>query len=234
MKFNIQPPTANHLSRAYYELCLLGARCVGERRPWPFRPKSVEEMLAVCGELSRYDSRLFEILLQTIDKRWQEINWLKLRQIISSSMSPQIFGVIGELLSGSTRNPEITNCFRFLMSGIKPAPTQYFYHHLYTPGSPMAQRAIGKRLKEFEKWGFLASERPVLNADSKITAGRLSRTARLECLKDLISRKKSIGIQDYIAALAQPISRQQALLDIRALPGIRRKGHGRGTSWVRP
>ncbi len=230
MKSANRVPTLNHLSRAYYELGILGTRSVGERRPWPYHPKSTEELLAVCGELSRYDARLFELLIQTMAARWEDIHWLKLRQAIIVNESPQVFGVIGEILSA--RNPEIGNCFRFLMNGIGPAPIQYFYNHLYTPGSPLAQRAIDKRLREFEEWGFLASECPVLDADSKKTAGRLSRGARLECLRILMSEKKMIGVRDYMRVLSHPISRQQALLDIRCLSGVRRKGHGRGARWM--
>ncbi len=226
-------PTLNHLSRAYYELGLLGARSVGEKCPWPYRPRSPEELLALCGDLSRYDPRLFELLIQTIIARWEDLNWLKLRQAVLLAKTPQVFGVISEILAHASVDPELCNCLQFLTHNITSAPTQYFYQLLYTPGSLMAQRAIDKRLKEFEKWGFLASERPVLNADTKVMAGRLSRNARLECLKGLLSKKKAIGLKDYMSALAHPISRQQAVLDIRSLPDVRRKGHGRGALWVR-
>lgn len=220
----------NHLSRAYYELGRIGARAVGEKKPWPYHPKSIEELLSVCAGLARHDPRLFEILLQVIMGHWQEINWLKLRQTILTTSSPQVFGVMGEILS-ATRNPEISNCFRFLMHGVRPAPTQLFYNNLYTPGSPMAQRAIDKRLREFEKWGFLASERPALNADTKLTAGNMSRQARITALKQLLSKRREIRLQDYMKTLPHPISRQQALLDMKAIKGLRRKGHGRGARW---
>lgn len=225
-------PTLNHLSRAYYELGLLGTRSVGEKRSWPYRPKSREELLALCGELSRFDPRLFELLIQTILLQWEHFDWLKFRRTVLKMTTPQVFGVIFEILNRDITHKELANCLRFLIHGISPAPTQYFYHLLYTPGSPMAQRALTNRLKEFEKWGFLASERPVLDADRKNTAGSMSRQARLECLRALITKKKNIRLQDYIQSLSHPISRQQALLDIKELPGIRRKGKGRGAHWV--
>lgn len=222
----------NHLSRAYFELGRLGARAVGAKKPWPHRPKSTEELFAICGELSRTDPRLFEILLQTLTMIWEKIDWLQLRRVVIRMRSPQVFGVIGEILSATTRNPELRNCFRFLMHGIPPAPTQNFYSNLYTPGSPMAQRAIDRRLREFEKWGFLASERPVLDADKKNTAGRMSRSARLNTLKKMFSNRKEFQLKDYLTALPHPISRQQALQDLKSLAGLRLKGHGRGARWV--
>lgn len=220
-----------YLSRAYFELGKLGARSVGEKRHWPHRPNSMEELLSICGGMARFDPRLFEVLLQTIVLRWQDIDWLKLRRIVLQSRDPQIFAVIGEFLSSVKSDPEILNCFRYLTHGMKPVSPQLFYHNLYTPGSRMAQRATDKRLREFEKWGFLASERPSLNADTKETAGTLSRSARLHGLKRLLTANTQVRLQDYLAMLPQPISRQQALADLRTIPGLRRKGHGRGARW---
>lgn len=230
MKTAIQPPTLRHLSRAYYELGKLGARAVGKKSPWPYQPKTTEELLALCGGLARHDPRLFEILLQSMGMLWEKIDWLHLRRIVQKMDSPQTFGVIGEILS-ATRNSELANCFRFLMHGVRPAPTQLFYNNLYTPGGAMAQRALDKRLREFEKWGFLASERPALNADSKITAGRMSRSARLGCLQRLLKNRNPIQLQDYMTALSHPISRQQALLDMKEIKGLRHRGYGRGAVW---
>lgn len=231
MTLHIQTPTQKHLSRAYYELGNMGARAVGQKCAWPYKPKTNEALLALCAEMARHDPRLFELVLQTMSVGWQKINWFKLRQEILNIKSPQVFGIIGDILSATTRDPELANCFRFLMYGIDAAPTQFFYNNLYVPGSPMANRALNNRLKEFEDWGFLASERPALNADSKATAGSLSRHARLECLKRLLAQRQQIRLQDYLQALAHPISRQQALLDLKSVKGIRRQGHGRGAVW---
>lgn len=224
-------PSTNHLLRAYHELAALGASAVGKRRPWPYHPEDTEELLAICGELSRHDPRLFEILVNYLRDHWNQLDWLRLRRAVLKTPDPQTWGVIGELLDTTASDPERRNCFRFLTHGIARAPTQYFYHLLYTPGSRMAARAMTHRLREFERWGFLASERPIVDPGQKRGAGRLSSKARQHILQDLMARRGKLQMRDYLAALPHPISRQQALTDLRSIPGLRRHGHGRGATW---
>jgi hypothetical protein len=224
-------PSTHHLLRAYHELAAIGASAIGKRKPWPYHPDSTEELLAVCGELSRHDPRLFEILINYLRDHWEKMDWLKLRRAILQVPSPQVWGVIGDLIHTATRDSELRNCFHFLMYDIPAAPTQYFYHLLYTPGSPLSARAMTHRLKEFEHWGFLASERPIMNQGQKLGTGRLSRAARQHILQQLLAQREHVQIRDYLAALPHPISRQQALADLRRIHGLRRRGHGRGATW---
>lgn len=224
-------PSTNHLLRAYHELAALGASAAGKHKPWSYHPDGTEELLAICGELSRHDPRLFEILINYMRDHWENIDWLKLRRDILQTPSPQVWGVIGELLHTSTGDAEIRNCFRFLMHGVPATPTQHFYHLLYTPGSLLAARAMTHRLREFERWGFLASERPIMDQGQKLGTGRLSSRARQQILQQLITQRGHLQIRDYLAALPHPISRQQALTDMRSIPGLRRRGHGRGSTW---
>jgi len=58
------PPPLSHLERLYHELSLLGASCIGRKSAWPYRPANPEELLAIAGEMLRYDARLLSILLQ--------------------------------------------------------------------------------------------------------------------------------------------------------------------------
>lgn len=226
------PPTIDHLARAYYELARIGAEAVGSQRSWPYDPTSREELLAICGELSRHDPRLFEILVNYLRVHWDTIDWLKFRRAVLQIPTPQAFGVIGALLFTATRSTELKNCFRFLVDGIRSLPTQFFYHHLYSPGSALAQRALDQRLTEFERWGFLTSERPIIHQATKQGVGRLSTAARHAILRTLCVRRKSIQLRDYLMALPHSISRQQALADLKTVPGLRRRGHGRGAVWI--
>lgn len=231
MPATVDLPSTNHLLRAYHELAAIGASAVGKRKPWPYHPEGTEELLAICGELSRHDPRLFEILINYLCDHWDRIDWLKLRRAILQVSTPQIWGVIGELIHTATGDAEIRNCFRFLMHGIPTVPTQHFYHLLYTPGSTLAARAMTHRLREFERWGFLASERPIMDNGKKLGTGRLSSKARQQILQQLITQRGHLQIREYLAALPHPISRQQALTDMRSIPGLRHHGVGRGAKW---
>lgn len=47
----------------------------------------------------------------------------------------------------------------------------------------------------------------------------------------LLKESGSVGIRDYLTALKYKISRQQALVDLREIEGVRRIGKGRGARW---
>ena len=63
-------PLPRELARLYHELARLGAPSVGERQPWRYRPKGREGLLALAGEMLRYDPRLLSILLQLLLEHW--------------------------------------------------------------------------------------------------------------------------------------------------------------------
>lgn len=229
---HFSPPTQAHLQRAYAEMAALGAGAGGKRSAWPYRPSDREETFAVCAELSRYDPRLFEILVNYVRRHWEALSWLPLRRAVRSLPTPQVFGVIGELLWTADRHAELRACCRLVMDALPPVRTQFFYHLQYTPGSRLAQRAVNHRLREFERWGFLASERPIIEQSNKAGVGQLSRTARMGIVHRLLAEGQGLALRDYLQALPQRISRQQALADLRTIPGLRPSGHGRGARWT--
>ncbi len=60
----IETPSTKHLSRMYYELGKIKANCVGMKSSWPYKAiKNREHLLALACDMSRYDPRLFEILV---------------------------------------------------------------------------------------------------------------------------------------------------------------------------
>ena len=90
----MQSPTQNHLARMYYELAQHGALAMGEKKPWPYRPKNLYELVALAADMSRFDPRLLGILVEFVELKWLEINPVLLRQEIKKMDCPQTFGVI--------------------------------------------------------------------------------------------------------------------------------------------
>jgi hypothetical protein len=231
-------PTPNDLSRMYYELASLGAPASGEKKPWPYRIASLEELLALASDMVRYDPRLLSILIIFLKNSWNKLNPLKLRHELKrcrESKRPQVMGVIGEFVKSENRDIEVKYFFDYLTKGVEPVAWQLFFLGTYPPGSSYFEKIGRKRLKEYRKWGFLSMERPVVDLRTKRQAGSLSREARLRIL-EMIIRKKGwkkgrITLKEYLQAVDHSISRQQALSDIKSVKTLEPLGHGRNAQW---
>ncbi|HPM42049.1 MAG TPA: hypothetical protein PLY45_06405 [bacterium] len=223
-------PTTDHLSRMYHELSLLGAGCVGERRPWPYKPGGIEETFALGAEMSRYDPRLFGILTSFMDKAWERMDPLRLRSFYERMSTPQAVAVMAEFLKGSSGGEKLS-WLAYIQVGLKPVPTQLFFNHLYRPGGHLMRKALEAPLEEFKRWGFLAREAPVIDEASRVQAGSLGASSRRNVALGLLKARGRIRLSDYLAALPFRVSRQQALIDLQSVPGIRLRGRGRGARW---
>jgi hypothetical protein len=226
-------PTEDHLARIYYELARLGATSVGEKRPWPYQPQSREDLFCLAADMSRYDPRLFDILVAFLDKSWQDFNPAHVRSCYARMETPQTIAVMTEFLLGHRPMPDEKRYFlEYLQQGLEPMPLQLFYQHLYKPGGNLMRRAVETSLREYKRWGFLGREAPVLDEAGRKEIGSQDAASRRNVLLDVLRKKKRIRLSDYIAALGKGISRQQALLDIKSIKGIRCEGRGPGARWV--
>lgn len=217
-------PTIDHLNRLYYELAKIGARSVGANKAWPYNPATKEELIATACDMSRFDPRLLDILVEYFAAHWRGINPVRLRNFYKEMKCPQTVAVICEFLKNMISDPEVEFIAEYLSAGLLPMPLQFYFHNLYSPGGHLARRATEEGLYEFKKWGFLACERPA-------NAGSLDKKSRLNILKRMVSLKKEIMLNDYLKAVQNSISRQQALADIKASGIVKPIGHGRGARW---
>lgn len=225
-------PTEGHLARMYDELARLGADCVGERRPWPYRPEGIEGLLCLGAEMSRHDPRLFGILVAFLDRNWERLNPLAVRSHYGSMSLPQVIAVMAEFLLRQAFLPDEKRFFlEYLQAGLKPVSPQLFFQHLYRPGGELMRRATEAPLREYKRWGFLACEAPVLDPARREATGSQDASSRRNVLVHLLRERGRIRLADYLTALQRPVSRQQALLDLRSTPGIRLCGRGRGALW---
>lgn len=224
-------PTTAHLARMYHELAKIGAASAGANRPWPYRISSKEELLALACDMSRFDPRLFNILAGYFIAHWQEINPTALRGLYKKMECPQTVAVIGEFLTEVADDSEADSFAKYLMSGLKAVPPQFYFHDLYAPGGKLAERAVEEGLYEFKKWGFFACERPVTDMKEKGTSGTLDIASRRNILRRLLQDKKEIVLSDYLAEVNDSVSRQQALIDIKSSGLAQSHGSGRGAKW---
>lgn len=225
-------PTEAELERLYYELAREGATSVGRKRPWPYRPKSLEALLALAGEMLRYDARLLSILLQFVLAHWQRINPLALRDQLRAMRWPQSFLVVLEFVKTATRDPELRYFTEYLAAGFsRVEPSERFFLDAERPGSRVAARRVGRNLAGYARWGFIGHERPIVDPITKRTVGRYDARTRQQIMQDLLARRGELTLSEYLSAVDHAISRQQALADLKRHPGLRVRGHGRGARW---
>ncbi len=225
-------PTKDHLARIYYELSLVGATSTGEKCPWPYRVENIEELFCLGAEMSRYDPRLFSVLVLFLDQNWKKINPALLRSHYSSMVTPEVMAVMAEfLLSILTGMSEKRYFLDYLQDGLAPVKLQLFYQYLYRPGGNLMRRAVETSLKEYKRWGFLAREAPVLDEARRTSIGSRDASSRRNVLLELLRRKRRVRLADYIATVDGNLSRQQALLDIRSIDGVHCVGRGPSACW---
>jgi len=228
----IETPSTKHLSRMYYELGKIKANCVGMKSSWPYKAiKNREHLLALACDMSRYDPRLFEILVNYFYSHWQEINPASLRSFYNKMKTPQVICVLGEFVKQMSSDKETIFYFDYLAVGLKSVPIQYFFFDLYSPGGQLAKQAVEECLFEYKQWGFLSNARPVIDSGEKQTIGKLDSNSRRNILNRLLSLKKEITLQEYLKAIYNSVSRQQALLDLKSNSSIKPTGLGRYAKW---
>lgn len=226
-------PTQKHLSRLYYELAQIGARAIGEKEDWPYSYKTSEELICLAADMSRYDPRLFDIMVELFYFHWQKINPCVLRQFLPRMVTPQTLFTIFNFITFEKTAPEKQAYYEYLTKGYSKVSPQLYFINLYLPGSLNMQKASRESIQEFLDWGFLSRERPIIHENGKrISLGHWGPSARKNIRRQILKKKESFHLSDYLERLEHTISRQQALIDLKNDPKLTCQGHGRGSVWI--
>lgn len=227
-------PTAEELARLYYELSKWGAPTVGARRKWTFQTKTVEQLIALAGDMLRYDARLLGAMVQWLLASWADVNPLRLRQDMREMRYPQALCVVFEFADEVASQDEFVFFSKYIREGWpKVRPEERFFIDSSVPASRMAQRQAGRNLKPYAKWGFVGTERPVVNNVTKQSAGKYDQPTRYRIARNLSQTMHEFTLADYLDAVDHSVSRQQALHDLHNEKSVKLVGKGRGAKWVR-
>ncbi len=226
-------PTDDDLSRMYYELARRGASTVGRRARWPYTPRSDEELLALGAQMSRHDARLLGALVELCLRGWRELSPVKLRAAMSATRCPQALCVVVDFARDAARDRELTLWARHVTADWpRVDPAAHFFVDDVRPGERMAARRLGRSLALYSRWGFRAVERPTIDPHRKTRVGRYDAETRRAVLDGLLARGEGVSVSELLAALDHSISRQQALVDLRAA-GLVPSRRGPGARWSR-
>lgn len=225
-------PTSAELERLYEELARIGAPSVGRHRPWRYRPHNREALVALAGDMLRYDPRLLTILLQLFLRGWRELNPLELREQMARMRWPQALGVVLGFARLATTEPELRHFVEYVTAGWpRLGGSERFFIDAERPGSRTAERRLGRNLSPYAEWGFVGTERPIADAATRRTVGRYDARTRRAILRDLAASRGAITLGEYLQAIDRTITRQQALADLRQSPELELVGRGRGARW---
>ena len=227
-------PTSRELERLYWELARLGAPSVGRKSPWRYNPRAPEALVALAGEMLRFDARLLSILLELLLRHWRELDAIVLRDRMHEMRWPQALCVVLDFAREASNDPELRYFAEYVCRGWpRIEPTERFFLGGDDPASRTAARKLGRNLRQYSRWGFVGTERQASDARTKRTVGRYDAATRRRILRDLVEREADVRVADYLEAVDRSITRQQALGDLRA-SGLELTGHGRGAKWSRP
>jgi hypothetical protein len=227
------PPTVEELERLYHELALLGAPSVGRRRRWPYRPASREELIALAGEMLRYDARLLTVLLQLLLARWSTLDPLELRRQLARMRWPQSLLVVLEFARICSDDRELRFFADYLAAGWRRLdPPERFFLDDGNPASRGAVRRLGRNLVPYARWGLIGTERPVADMATRRPLGNYDPATRRRILGDIVERRGRVTISEYLDAMDGAVSRQQALADLRRHGRLAVSGRGRGAVWL--
>ncbi len=225
-------PSDDELARLYWELAQLGAPSVGRKESWPYDPESPEALLALAGDMLRYDPRLLSILLQFVLEHWGALNPRELRACMTPMRWPQALLVVFEFAKLSTSDPELNWFLDYLLAGWRPMdPAERFFFDAERPGSRMAKRNAGRNLRPYARWGFVGTERPTSDVFTKRAVGSYDAYTRGLIRAELLKARGEVTLAEYLEALDHSVSRQQAYNDLRGDERLALTGHGRGARW---
>ena len=223
------PLSGQESARLYWELSQRGAASVGQWAPWRYESISEDDLLLSALRQCRYDPRLLEVMVNFFSEDKFRLNMITFKKkIIKEGVLP-VMVVIGEFVLESAVSSEAKELVRYLMIGAKPVPTQLFFSGLYKIGGKKMKEALQQPLWAFKKWGFLAADPPWSKGKQPKRTYLFDSTSRLHLLRDLSKEKGSFRLKDYLEALGNSVSRQQALKDLKSVPWIRKRGQGKGS-----
>lgn len=232
MSLLLRAPTQPELERLYHELAALGAPSVGRRARWPYKPGSREQLLALAGEMLRYDARLLSILLELMLMSWPDTNPLALRKAMRPMKAPQALLVVLEFAREADKNAELRYFVEYVGAGIgRVSPTERFFLDGPRPGGRLDRRQGARSLTAYSKWGFVGQERPATSANAKTQVGHYDARTRELIRRGLVERHGGFTMTQYLDAVDHGVTRQQAYQDLRRDGTLSLVGRGRGARW---
>ncbi len=225
------PVPEAELPRLYHELGRLGARAEGAAMDWSFGDLGPEQLVVLAAQASRQEPRLLWVLVELLARGYDRFDPLKLRRALGEARWPATLAVAFEFARRARRSEELDEVARFVLSRVVAGRGERFFLGTRAFAGRLARRDVEESLAEYTRWGYYSREEPLAKELGPELHGTLARRERLNLLRRLLHRERSITVSDYLAALGGRASRRQASRDLASAPFLLRTGATRGARY---
>ena len=234
-------PSSKKLASVYYNLQFA-------------QKKESDKSIALYSQWVRLDPRLGEILVAYIAKFWKSHHPISLNEEIKKQVWPQALGVILEQTklyffkqSKSSQSSKkklkeklyemkedlalFQSWYECVMCSIKPASGELFFFEIYSIGSSLFHKEVFHTTKSYRKWGYLGKE---LMLNKTISLGKtLIPSEQRKCiLENLIQKKKTITVKEYLSELDFQVHPKQAQMDLKNHKKLKPRGYTRSRVYL--
>lgn len=219
-------PSRAELVKAYEFLQSLGVRNKSTASP-----REIVRWTQWC----RLDARLAELLVRYIANSFSKIDPFQLWRANETSAVPQALAVLAEFVRLELRAQnkglrEFDGWCSAAIYDLSSAPPQMFFLRDGLIRPDLDYREIQRSLKIYLKWGFFGSDEIVTRKDDSLSGKTtfLKKPQRAAILNILLSKNKTISVEDYIQASGGKIHRRTAERDLAAEKNLKQSGFTRG------
>jgi len=225
------PLAEDELPRLYHELARLGARVEGRTGPWRHGRPGAEELVVLAAQAARQEPRLLWVVVELLARGYDRFDPLKLRRALGRARWPAALAVALEFARRAAPSAELDDVAAFILRRLAPARGERFFLGTRAFAGALARRDVEESLAEYRRWGYYGREEPLAKELGARLRGTLARQERLNLLRRLAERRKSVALGEYLAALDGRASRRQASRDLATAPFLRRTGATRAARY---
>ena len=172
------------------------------------------------------------MLVDLLARRYDQFDPLRLRRAAEAARWPAALAVALEFARAARPSQELSDVADFICRRLPKARGEQFFLSARAFGGEQARRDAQESLAEYKRWGYLSREVPVAKELGAVGAGTMEPAERMNLLRRLAERQRSVTLRDYLTALRGRTSRRQAGRDLAEAPFLRRKGSTRGARYV--
>lgn len=215
-------PSINDLQMAYEHLGLASKKAV-----------RLEELI-LWSHWSRLDPRLAELLVLFFEQKFQSINPFKLSKLNLISPTPQALATLLEFTQQRidlARHSKLFELWKSIVNfEVKPATPQMFFAPQGRPDAAKLTEEILHAVGCSKKYGLLTKEwigKPKTKQQSV-----LKKTERDNILNELMQKKSTFTVKDYILACNHSIHPRMAERDLANCKKLRPIGRTRSRKYT--
>jgi hypothetical protein len=188
----------------------------------------LENDYARWSQWTRFDPRLAEQLIASLNREWRRLSPVLLNQELLQHPWPATFGVLLEmirLLPGWNKTSVHTFLLwsKCVMNEIQPSHHELFFIGTRGFAGNLLRKDAEQSIKTYAKWGFIGRDL-LLGKNTQTSTTLLTKNARKNMIDELLAEKKHFTVTDYINKSGHSLNRRQAQRDLKGDHRLKHSG----------